>query len=62
MNARQKAFLHKFAELCEIYKPDFFYTKDDDGITIAVEMEDIFTGYDITPEALRAAADKKERL
>jgi len=55
MNNKQKDFLNKLADLCDVYKPEFFYTNDDDGIHIRIDNEDIFIDYDITAETIRSA-------
>lgn len=45
LTAKQKEFLLKLADLCEEYKADFYYTRDDNGIHVEVEGDEIFVGH-----------------
>lgn len=45
MTKEQKEFLNKFADLCEKYKAEFYYTTDDDGINISVDGETVFVDF-----------------
>jgi len=45
MTNRQKEFIKKLADLCEVYQAEFFYTINDDGIHINVDREEIFIGF-----------------
>jgi len=45
LNERQKEFLKKLRELCMEYKPEFYYTKNDDGIHISMGEEEVFVGF-----------------
>jgi hypothetical protein len=38
-------FLKKLADLCNEYNAGFTYTKEDDGIHILVDNEEVFVGF-----------------
>lgn len=55
MNSTQIGFLLDFAALCDKYKPDFFYTTEDDGVHIVVDGAEVFCGYSINAESVKKA-------
>lgn len=56
--SRAKCFLVALADICQEYDATFFYTRDDDGIHITVDDEEVFCGFaeiDL-PAVLRSTA------
>lgn len=56
---KDREFLLKLADLCDEYKAEFEYTRDDDGIHISLDNRYVFCGFFMFnrgPAELRAAA------
>ena len=51
----QNQFLTELANLVQKHGADFYYTTADDGIHIMADGVQVFTGFSLTPELLRAA-------